>query len=144
MPRVSILRFQFAGEEVAEGVAGVFAFVEHGIDFVDDRRGDAEFLRELMRGAGGVVALGDGGEAEKNCTQVEFDIAMLDGCHVQWLAAPKEIIGENGKVIAFEPNPKTYNVLLENSKNNPNFNIIPFYFIWQYTFILINYFMKII
>lgn len=39
-------------------------------------------------------------EAEKNCTQVEFDIAKLDGCQFLWLAAPKEIIGENGKVTA--------------------------------------------
>jgi glutamate synthase (NADPH/NADH) small chain len=37
-------------------------------------------------------------EEEKNCTQAELDIAMLDGCKIQWLAAPKEIIGENGKV----------------------------------------------
>ena len=26
-------------------------------------------------------------EAEKNCTQAELDIAMLDGCKMQWLAA---------------------------------------------------------
>jgi len=39
-------------------------------------------------------------EAEKNCTQVELNIAMLDGCKIQWLASPKEIIGENGKVTA--------------------------------------------
>ncbi len=39
-------------------------------------------------------------EAEKNCTQAELDIAMLDGCKMQWLASPKEIIGENGKVKA--------------------------------------------
>jgi glutamate synthase (NADPH/NADH) small chain len=39
-------------------------------------------------------------EAEKNCTQFELDIALLDGCNMQWLAAPKEIIGENGKVKA--------------------------------------------
>ncbi|MDQ6890433.1 MAG: FAD-dependent oxidoreductase, partial [Bacteroidota bacterium] len=37
-------------------------------------------------------------EAEKNCTQVELDIALLDGCKIQWLAAPKEIKGDNGKV----------------------------------------------
>jgi dihydropyrimidine dehydrogenase (NAD+) subunit PreT len=36
-------------------------------------------------------------EAEKNCTQAELDIARLDGCNTVWLAAPKEIIGENGK-----------------------------------------------
>lgn len=37
-------------------------------------------------------------EAEKNCTQVELDIAMLDGCKIQWLAAPVAISGNNGKV----------------------------------------------
>jgi len=39
-------------------------------------------------------------EAQKNCTQHELDIALLDGCSMQWLAAPKEIVGENGKVKA--------------------------------------------
>lgn len=39
-------------------------------------------------------------EAEKNCTQHELDIARLDGCATLWLAAPREIIGENGKVKA--------------------------------------------
>jgi len=37
-------------------------------------------------------------ENEKPCTQVELDIAMLDGCEIIWLAAPKEVIGEGGKV----------------------------------------------
>jgi dihydropyrimidine dehydrogenase (NAD+) subunit PreT len=37
-------------------------------------------------------------EAEKPCTDVELDIARLDGCEVIWLAAPKEVLGENGKV----------------------------------------------
>ena len=36
-------------------------------------------------------------EKEKPCTQVELDIAKLDGCEIIWLAAPKEIKG-NGKV----------------------------------------------
>ncbi len=39
-------------------------------------------------------------EKEKPCTQVELDIAKLDGCEIIWLAAPKEVIGENGKVKA--------------------------------------------
>jgi dihydropyrimidine dehydrogenase (NAD+) subunit PreT len=39
-------------------------------------------------------------EAEKNCTQAELDIAMLDGCKIQWLASPKEVIGKNGKATA--------------------------------------------
>jgi dihydropyrimidine dehydrogenase (NAD+) subunit PreT len=37
-------------------------------------------------------------EMEKPCTNVELDIAKLDGCKIIWLAAPKEIIGVNGKV----------------------------------------------
>lgn len=37
-------------------------------------------------------------EAEKPCTQVELDIAKLDGCEIIWLAAPKEVKGTNGKV----------------------------------------------
>ena len=39
-------------------------------------------------------------ESEKNCTQVELDIAMLDGCKIQWLAAPVAISGVDGKVTA--------------------------------------------
>ncbi len=37
-------------------------------------------------------------EDEKPCTDVELDLAKLDGCSFIWLASPKEIIGENGKV----------------------------------------------
>jgi len=37
-------------------------------------------------------------EAEKPCTDVELNIAKLDGCKIIWLAAPKEIIGADGKV----------------------------------------------
>ncbi len=39
-------------------------------------------------------------ENEKNCTQVELDIARLDGCQTLWLAAPVAIAGENGKAKA--------------------------------------------
>jgi glutamate synthase (NADPH/NADH) small chain len=39
-------------------------------------------------------------EAEKNCTQVELDIAKLDGCRIQWLASPVAISGVDGKVTA--------------------------------------------
>lgn len=37
-------------------------------------------------------------EAEKPCTQVELDIAKKDGCAIEWLAAPKEILGTSGQV----------------------------------------------
>ena len=36
-------------------------------------------------------------QEEKPCTEVELDIAKLDGCEIIWLAAPKEVKG-NGKV----------------------------------------------
>jgi dihydropyrimidine dehydrogenase (NAD+) subunit PreT len=39
---------------------------------------------------------------EMPCTQVELDLAKLDGCAILWLAAPKKILGMNGKVIALE------------------------------------------
>jgi dihydropyrimidine dehydrogenase (NAD+) subunit PreT len=35
---------------------------------------------------------------EMPCTQHELDIAMLDGCKIIWLAAPKELKGINSKV----------------------------------------------
>ena len=37
-------------------------------------------------------------QAEMPCTEHELDIAKLDGCRIIWLASPKEIKGENGKV----------------------------------------------
>jgi glutamate synthase (NADPH/NADH) small chain len=37
-------------------------------------------------------------EAEKPCTDVELNIAKLDGCEIIWLAAPKKIKGSAGKV----------------------------------------------
>jgi len=39
-------------------------------------------------------------EEEMPCTQAELDLAKLDGCKIIWLAAPKEVIGENGKAKA--------------------------------------------
>lgn len=35
---------------------------------------------------------------EMPCTEVELNIAKLDGCNIIWLAAPKEVLGNNGKV----------------------------------------------
>ncbi|MEI7983591.1 MAG: FAD-dependent oxidoreductase, partial [Bacteroidota bacterium] len=35
---------------------------------------------------------------EKPCTDAQLDLARLDGCNIVWLASPKEIAGENGKV----------------------------------------------
>ena len=41
-------------------------------------------------------------QEEMPCTRVELDIAMLDGCKIVWLAAPKEAIGTNGRVSALK------------------------------------------
>ena len=41
-------------------------------------------------------------EEEMPCTQVELDLAKLDGCKIVWLAAPKEIIGAEGGEIVEE------------------------------------------
>jgi len=38
-------------------------------------------------------------EAEKPCTDYELNIAKLDGCEIIWLAAPKEIKTNNGKLM---------------------------------------------
>jgi dihydropyrimidine dehydrogenase (NAD+) subunit PreT len=35
---------------------------------------------------------------EMPCTEHELNIAKLDGCNIIWLAAPKEVIGKDGKV----------------------------------------------
>jgi dihydropyrimidine dehydrogenase (NAD+) subunit PreT len=37
-------------------------------------------------------------QEEMPCTEVELDIAKLDGCKIIWLASPKEITGKDGKV----------------------------------------------
>lgn len=37
-------------------------------------------------------------QEEMPCTETELDIALLDGCRVLWLAAPKELIGRAGKL----------------------------------------------
>ena len=37
-------------------------------------------------------------QAEMPCTEAELDIALLDGCNILWLAAPKAVIGKQGKV----------------------------------------------
>ena len=37
-------------------------------------------------------------EAEMPCTETELNIAKLDGCRIVWLAAPKEVIGVDGRV----------------------------------------------
>jgi dihydropyrimidine dehydrogenase (NAD+) subunit PreT len=39
-------------------------------------------------------------QEEMPCTEAELDIAKLDGCGILWLAAPKEVVGDQGKVTA--------------------------------------------
>ena len=54
------------------------------------------------------------------------DSIVLDiGAHVGVFSVLFGSCVGNGKVLAFEPNPKIYNILKENADNNPNFNITP-------------------
>jgi glutamate synthase (NADPH/NADH) small chain len=39
-------------------------------------------------------------QAEMPCTEAELALAKLDGCQIIWLAAPKEIVGNDGQVSA--------------------------------------------
>lgn len=39
---------------------------------------------------------------EMPCTEAELEIAMLDGCNIMWLAAPKEALGVDGRVSALK------------------------------------------
>ena len=41
-------------------------------------------------------------QQEMPCTEVELNIAKLDGCKIIWLAAPIEVIGDDGKVTALK------------------------------------------
>ncbi len=38
-------------------------------------------------------------QEEMPCTEAELNLAKLDGCNIRFLAAPKEVIGEAGKVV---------------------------------------------
>ncbi len=49
-------------------------------------------------GAGEVTLIYRRTEEEMPCTKAELDIAMLDGCHILWLTAPKAAVGDNGRL----------------------------------------------
>lgn len=53
-------------------------------------------------GASEVTMLYRRSKEEMPCTEAELDIAMLDGCNIMWLAAPKEIMGVGGKAAALK------------------------------------------
>ncbi|HMJ46356.1 MAG TPA: NAD(P)-dependent oxidoreductase, partial [Ferruginibacter sp.] len=53
-------------------------------------------------GASEVTMLYRRSKDEMPCTEAELDIAMLDGCNIRWLAAPKEVMGINGKAAALK------------------------------------------
>lgn len=38
-------------------------------------------------------------QEEMPCTEAELDIAKMDGCHIIWLAAPKQVMGMHGKCV---------------------------------------------
>ncbi len=41
-------------------------------------------------------------QEEMPCTEEELNIAKLDGCEIIWLASPKKLIGNNGKLTQLE------------------------------------------
>jgi dihydropyrimidine dehydrogenase (NAD+) subunit PreT len=49
-------------------------------------------------GAGEVTLVYRRTEEEMPCTRAELELAMLDGCRVMWLTAPREVVGEGGRV----------------------------------------------
>ncbi len=49
-------------------------------------------------GASEVTILYRRTQEEMPCTEEELNIAKIDGCNIIWLAAPKEVIGTDGKV----------------------------------------------
>jgi glutamate synthase (NADPH/NADH) small chain len=53
-------------------------------------------------GAAEVTMLYRRTQEEMPCTEHELNIAKLDGCKVIWLAAPKEVLGVDGKVAALK------------------------------------------
>jgi FkbM family methyltransferase len=65
---------------------------------------------------------------EKFSELIEEDSIVLDiGASVGYFSLLfGGCIGEKGKVISFEPNPKTFSVLKQHSELNPKLNIVPF------------------
>ena len=58
-------------------------------------------------GAGEVTMLYRRTEEEMSCTKAELDLAMLDGCRVMWLTAPKEVVGAEGQGLGIGVPPDT-------------------------------------
>jgi FkbM family methyltransferase len=65
---------------------------------------------------------------EKFSELIPKDSVVLDiGAHVgAFTVIFASCLGDEGKVLAFEPNPKTFNVLQKHVDGNPQFNIIPY------------------
>lgn len=65
---------------------------------------------------------------EKFSELIPKDSVVLDiGAHVgAFTVVFASCLGDEGKVLAFEPNPKTFDVLQKHANDNPQFNIIPY------------------
>jgi len=108
-------RLDIPGEEL-EGVVDAISFIYHlrTHDFSRTAVGDKVIVIGLgmtaidaatqakRLGAKEVTIVYRRTQEEMPCTQVELDLALLDGCRVIWLAAPKEVRGLNGKVTGLE------------------------------------------
>jgi dihydropyrimidine dehydrogenase (NAD+) subunit PreT len=104
-------RLDIPGEEL-EGVVDAISFIYHlrTHDFSQIAVGDRVIVIGLgmtaidaatqakRLGAKEVTIVYRRTQEEMPCTQVELDLALLDGCKLVWLAAPKEVLGEDGAV----------------------------------------------
>jgi dihydropyrimidine dehydrogenase (NAD+) subunit PreT len=104
-------RLDIPGESL-EGVEDAISFIYHlrTNDFTKTAVGDRVIVIGLgmtaidaatqakRLGASEVTIVYRRTQEEMPCTQVELDLAMLDGCKLIWLAAPKEVLGEGGRV----------------------------------------------
>jgi len=65
---------------------------------------------------------------EKFSELIPKDSVVLDiGAHVgAFTVVFASCLGDEGKVLAFEPNPKTFDMLQKHANDNPQFNIIPY------------------
>ncbi|RYZ00184.1 MAG: NAD(P)-dependent oxidoreductase [Chitinophagaceae bacterium] len=104
-------RLDIPGEEL-EGVVDAISFIYHlrTHEFAATPVGDRVIVIGLgmtaidaatqakRLGAKEVTIVYRRTQDEMPCTQVELDLALLDGCRIEWLAAPREVLGSNGMV----------------------------------------------
>src|SRR6266550_4343187 len=64
--RTLILCLRFAAGQITQRPRRILLLVKHGINFIDDRRGHVELVRQLPRGARGRITFGHVDHAREN------------------------------------------------------------------------------